>query len=221
VYRTFKTYRREKARNYLKEEVKRTRVEEVNTRSAYSKKIKKSASKIKSLKKEDIESNATIQDSGLIKDNRKLIQNKLDTKIQELIKTPQPNTTQTSVKQTIKEEGNEEIKEVRSAMDNYQKVMNQRNLITNHKSPENEHIEPLTKRKYTMFTDIEYQRSSSIDTSEVGSRLNDGREYQSLIERLQASSCNEQLRVQLEEFKESISKRVELLEEYYKKTCIE
>ena len=36
--------------------------------------------------------------------------------------------------------------------------------------------------------------------SEVGSRQNDARDYQSLIERLQASSCDEQLRAQFEEF---------------------
>jgi len=57
--------------------------------------------------------------------------------------------------------------------------------------------------------------------SEIESRQNDGIDYQSLIERLQASSCDEQLRAQFEEFKENTSRRTELLEQYCKKIYAE
>lgn len=61
--------------------------------------------------------------------------------------------------------------------------------------------------------------------SEAGSRLNEPKDCQTLLERLQSSSCggvyDEQLRQQFEDFKAKFSKRMELLEVGSKKSCDE
>ena len=138
---------------------------------------KKSANKIKLQEKEDTGSNVAIQDRKAIESNRKLIQNKLDTEIQELntIQTPRKH----QIPQTNKEQSNEKgilisddknnsapikkvRKKIRSTLGKYSEVINQRKISS--KSTENEQVESLIKRKYT---DIKYQISPTIDESEL------------------------------------------------------
>jgi len=132
---------------------------------------KKSANKIKSQEKEDTGSNVPMQDKETIKSNRKLIQNKLDTKIQELntIQTPQTNKEQSNEEEILISDDKDSSapikkvrKKIRSTMGKDSEVTNQRKVSS--KSTENEQVESLIRREYT---DIKYQTSPTIDESEL------------------------------------------------------